>query len=192
MFFFIKESERRRLDLDTNAPTVLRWVDSRVDEAFVDTKKTEIEACACAASGKRACHGEFMVLSGGDPNEEVVRRAHAGAVCSVLAEELREAAPGRDPSSRDLATTLRLARLLNAHGSMPVGEMTLTLPQILALLERVAQNGTVREELVRRKAGIEKDQQVVQSALKALGTTASGGWALWTRRFAEFFWPYLG
>jgi hypothetical protein len=99
---------------------------------------------------------------------ELLRRKEAARNCKELEQVLLESAPHRDVGLRTPATTLRLAKVLHATGTIQVGTTVLELSQIVAMLEQIEQDSdSARKKLTEQKASISKNQQAVQSELNA-------------------------
>jgi hypothetical protein len=85
-----------------------------------------------------------------------------------------ESAPHRDVGLRTPATTLRLAKVLRANGTIQVGTIVLGLSQIAALLEQIEEDSnSARRKLTEQKA------------------SSKSGIVLWATEFSEFYWPYI-
>lgn len=182
VFFLVKEVERKRLELApqinsltqqqheveaeissfdyvaSNAPKFLNWIDRRVDEAFDDTERSRSRECNCASSGylSKFCGGGVQIpqrVTPGRFERQLLRQNAAARNCKELGQVLLESAPHRDVGLRTPATTLRLAKVLHATGTIQVGTTVLELSQIVALLEQIEQDSdSARKKLTEQKA----------------------------------------
>jgi hypothetical protein len=93
---------------------------------------------------------------------QLLRQEEAARNCKELEQVLLESAPHRDVGLRTPATTLRLAKVLHATGTIQVGTIFLGLSQIVALLEQIEQDSdSARKKLTEQKASISKNQEAV-------------------------------
>jgi hypothetical protein len=123
---------------------------------------------------------------------QLLRQKEAAHNCKELEQVLLESAPHRDVGLRTPATTLRLANVMHATGTIQVGTTVLGLSQIVALLEQIEQDSdSARKMLTEQKASISKNQEAVQSELNAFSKSSKFGIVLWATEFSEFYWPYV-
>ena len=219
--FLAKEVERKRLELApqinslaqqqheveaeissfdyvaSNAPQFLNWIDRRVDEAFDDTERSRSRECNCASSGylSKFCGGGVQIPQRVTPGKfelQLLRQKAAARNCKELEQVLLESAPHRDVGLRTPATTLPLAKVLHANGTIQVGTIVLGLSQIATLLEQIEEDcDSARRKLTEQKASISKNQEAVQSELNAFSRSSKFGIVLWATEFSEFYWPYI-
>jgi hypothetical protein len=181
----------------SNAPQFLNWIDRRVNEAFEDTERSRSRECNCASSGylSKFCGGSVQIpqlVTPGKFELQLLRQKEAARNCKESEQVLLESAPHRDVGLRTPATTLRLAKVLHATGTIQVGTIVLGLSQIVALLEQIEQDSdSARRKLTEQKASISKNQEAVQSELKAFSRSSKFGIVLWTTEFSESYWPYI-
>ena len=181
----------------SNAPTFLNWIDRRVDEAFDDTERSRSRECNCASSGdlSKFCGGGVQIPQRVTPGKFellLLRQKEAARNCKELEQVLLESAPNRDVGLRTPATTLRLAKVLHANGTIQVGTIVLGLSQIAALLEQIEEDSdSARNNLTEQKASISKNQEAAQSELNAFSKSSKSGIVLWATEFSEFYWPYI-
>ena len=123
---------------------------------------------------------------------QLLRQKAAARNCKELEQVLLESAPHRDVGLRTPATTLRLAKVLHANGTIQVGTIVLGLSQIAALLEQIEEDSdSARRKLTEQKASISENQEAAQSELNAFSKSSKFGIVLWATEFSEFYWPYV-
>ena len=175
----------------------MNWIDRRVDEAFDDTERSRSRECNCASSGdlSKFCGGGVQIPQRVTPGKfelQLLRQKAAARNCKELEQVLLESAPHREVGLRTPATTLRLAKVLHATGTIQVGTIVLGLSQIVALLEQIEQDSdSARKKLTEQKASISKKLEAVQSELNAFSKSSKSGIVLWATEFSEFYWPYI-
>jgi hypothetical protein len=145
----------------------LNWIDRRVDEAFDDTERSRSRECNCASSRDPSKFCGFGVqtpqrITPGKFELQLLRQKEAARNCKELEQVLLESDPNRDVRLRTPATTLRVAKVLHATGTIQVRTNVLELSHILALLEQIEQDrDSARKKLTEQKASISKNLEAV-------------------------------